>query len=925
MKKNYAPHEIESQCTARWEAESISEPTRTAQASYCIPLPPPNVTGTLHMGHGFQHTLMDALIRQHRMDGFNTLWQPGTDHAGIATQMVVERQLAKENITPQDLGREQFIDKVWTWKKHSGGIITEQIKRLGASIDWSRNRFSMDPDITHATYTAFKTLHSQGLIYKGKRLVNWDPVLKTAIADLEVESIETKGHLYHIQYPVADSADMITIATTRPETLLGDSAIAVHPDDERYQALIGQAVMLPLCDRRIPIIADPSVDPTFGTGCLKITPGHDFNDYLVGQRHSLPIHNILTEAAHLNEEVPAPYRGLSVTDARTQIIDDLTALNLLITIDPHTHMVPHGDRSGAVIEPMLTDQWFVNARALAERAMEVVRTGEVQFVPQHWEKTYFQWLEQIEDWCISRQLWWGHRIPAWYDADGQCYIGETEAAVRAEYQLPSDLALKQDEDVLDTWFTAALWPFSSLGWPEKTPDFSQFYPTNVLVTGFDIIFFWVARMIMMGLALTDQVPFKTVYITGLIRDHLGQKMSKSKGNIIDPIDLIDGISLSALIEKRTQGLMQPQMANKIKQLTQRTFPDGITSYGTDALRMTFCSLATTGRDIHFDMSRIEGYRYFCNKLWNASRYVLGQTQDLAHPLNQAPAHPVNQWIIDLLNDTIKTVRAHFSDYRFDLITHTLYEFTWHNLCDWYLELSKSLLNDPSLSDALKAETQGTLRYVLNTVLQLLHPITPFITESIWEMSRFEPTDTPLIANAPYPTPQWVSTETTENPIHWVRAVISAIRQLRSQFRIPPGKRIPLLLSQGNPSDQAHSQAYARLITELAKTELPIWKETANDLPAASQAMIGSLRLSIPLAGLIDPEAESARLKKQIEKDTQTAEKINKKLNQAGFINKAPAAVIEKEKQTHAGIMATIAALTEQQALMETLRAENQSE
>ncbi len=744
MDKTYDPRAIEERWYRHWEAQGYFRPSGQGRP-YCIMIPPPNVTGSLHMGHAFQDTIMDALIRYHRMDGDDTLWQPGTDHAGIATQMVVERQLAAEGKTRHDLGREAFIERVWEWKAQSGGRITQQLRRMGCSLDWSRERFTMDEGLSRAVREVFVRLHDKGLIYRGKRLVNWDPVLQTAVSDLEVISEEEQGHLWHIRYPVADGEGHVVVATTRPETLLGDCAVAVHPDDERYRHLIGQRLQLPLTGRTIPVIADEHVDPEFGSGCVKITPAHDFDDYQVWQRHKDEpaiaeqphggLINIFTPEARIADDalIPEAYRGLDRYEARERLIEDLKAQGLLEKVEDHRLMVPRGDRSGAVIEPYLTDQWFVKIRPLAEPAIEAVESGRIRFVPDNWKNTYFEWMRNIEDWCISRQIWWGHRIPAWYDPEGNVYVGRSEGEVRNRNELPADLPLTQDEDVLDTWFSSALWPFSTLGWPDQTHELERYYPTSVLVTGFDIIFFWVARMIMMGLEFMGDVPFREVYIHGLVRDAHGQKMSKSKGNVLDPIDLIDGIDLESLVKKRTTGLMQPQMAAKIEKQTRAEFPDGIPAFGTDALRFTFAALASTGRDINFDLGRIQGYRNFCNKIWNAARYVFMNLEgaDLAGERRYTLA---DRWIRTRLDETVETVRAALDGYRFDHAASALYDFIWHDYCDWYLELSKpALAGDADAAE--KRATRATLVEVLDVALRLLHPIMPYLTEEIWQRVR----------------------------------------------------------------------------------------------------------------------------------------------------------------------------------------------
>ena len=733
MEKTYDPHAIEQHWYQQWEDKNYFAPTGKG-SSYCIMIPPPNVTGTLHMGHAFQDTLMDALTRYHRMQGDNTLWQPGTDHAGIATQMVVERQLNAIGKTRHDLGRDDFIKRVWEWKEESGGTITKQLRRMGASLDWQRERFTMDEGLSKSVTEVFVKLHDEGLIYRGKRLVNWDPVLHTAISDLEVISEEENGYMWHMRYPLADGSGHLVVATTRPETMLGDSAVAVHPEDERYKNLVGKEIALPLTGRTIPIIADDYVDPEFGTGCVKITPAHDFNDYEVGQRHDLPLINIFTVDAQINDNAPTKYQGMDRYEARDLIVHDLRELELLEKIDDHKLMVPRGDRSGVVVEPFLTDQWYVKIEPLAKPAIEAVETGKIKFVPENWNKTYFEWMRNIQDWCISRQLWWGHRIPAWYDDAGNIYVAHDEAEARKKYNLDGDVKLRQDEDVLDTWFSSALWPFSTLGWPEKTDALKTFYPTNVLVTGFDIIFFWIARMIMMGLKFMDDVPFHEVYVTGLVRDSDGQKMSKSKGNVLDPLDIINGIDLEALVEKRTSNMMQPEKAKQIEKATRKHFPDGIPAFGTDALRFTLAALASTGRDIRFDLQRIEGNRNFCNKIWNAARYVLMQCedQDTGIDNDDVELSLADRWIISRLQQVEENISQHFDSYRFDLAAKAIYEFTWHEYCDWYLELSKPILFADESSESAKRGTRRTLVRVLEALLRLSHPIMPFITEEIWQ-------------------------------------------------------------------------------------------------------------------------------------------------------------------------------------------------
>ncbi|MGB0997912.1 MAG: valine--tRNA ligase, partial [Pseudomonadales bacterium] len=718
MENSFNPEQIERELYARWEASGSFAPTGNG-SPYCILIPPPNVTGTLHMGHAFNQTLMDTLIRYRRMSGDRTLWQMGTDHAGIATQMLVERQIAAEGKTRHDLGREAFIDRVWEWKKESGDTISKQIRRMGSSLDWSRDRFTMDDGYAEAVQTAFIRLYEDGLIYRGKRLVNWDPELGTAISDLEVENTEEQGHLWHLRYPLADGLktadgkDHLTVATTRPETMLGDSAVAVHPEDERYQNLIGGFIELPLVGRKIEIIADSYVDMEFGTGCVKITPAHDFNDNAMGKRHQLEEINILTSDARINDNAPEHYRGLSREDARTEIVSDMQELGLVAAIDDHKLMVPRGDRSGAIIEPMLTDQWFVEIAPLAKPAIEAVENGDITFVPKQYENTYFAWMRDIQDWCISRQQWWGHRIPAFYDADGNIYVAADETSARAKYGLADTVELQQDQDVLETWFSSSLWPFATLGWPEETDTLAEFLPSNTLITGHDIIFFWVARMIMMTLRLTQKIPFKTVYIHGLVRDGEGQKMSKTKGNGLDPLDFIDGIDTESLVAKRTANLTQPKMAKRIEKLTRKDFPDGVAAYGTDALRFTFCALATTGRDVRFDVSRVEGYRNFCNKLWNASKFVLMNTENDDLKTSVEPSnHVIDRWIVGKARQLIEDCRLALETYRFDLCANAIYEFVWHEYCDWYLELSKSIFWDDNVSVEQQAATRRTLLEVL---------------------------------------------------------------------------------------------------------------------------------------------------------------------------------------------------------------------
>lgn len=890
MEKTYNPKQLESHWYSSWEAAGYFVPRNDVAAPYCIMLPPPNVTGTLHMGHGFQVTLMDALIRYHRMLGLSTLWQAGTDHAGIATQMVVERQLAQEGLDRRTLGRDAFVDRVWDWKGRSDGTIKRQLRRMGASLDWTCEKFTLDPAIHDAVMHVFETLYDEGLIYRGKRLVNWDPQLLTALSDLEVISEATPGSLWHLRYPVVGSDEVLITATTRPETMLGDVAVAVHPDDDRYRHLIGQHVHLPLTDRTIPIIADTYVDPEFGTGCVKITPAHDFNDYSVAQRHDLEMINIFTPMAYMNENVPVDYQGIERFAAREKILQDLSAQGLLEKTESHTLQIPRGERSGVIVEPYLTDQWYVRAAEFAGPAIEAVKDGKIKFVPDNWTKTYYQWLENIEDWCISRQLWWGHRIPAWYDASGKVYVGKSEAHVREKYGVPQTLALTQDDDVLDTWFSSALWPFVTLGWPEQTSAFEKFYPTSVLVTGFDILFFWVARMVMMGLKFTGKIPFETVYVTGLIRDSEGKKMSKSKGNVLDPIDLVDGISLAALVEKRVTGMMQGD-AQKIAAATRRDFPEGIPAFGTDALRFTYCALANTGRDIRFDMGRIEGYRNFCNKLWNAARYVLMNTENQVAVTSETyELSLADRWIRSKCQETIEKSRQAFAQYRFDLLAQTLYEFTWNEYCDWYLELCKTHPQQPG--------TRHTLLVVLETIQRLLHPLIPFITEEIWQ--KIVPQlgiQSETIMLQPYPeVNEAYFDQAASDEIEWLKRVILGVRQIRAEMNISPGKQLPVLLQGGTTLDRerlARNHAYLSTLAKLASID---WLPDNAAPPASATALVDELALFIPIAGVIDLKQELARLQREIGKLADELTKVQSRLQNTGYLSKAPAPVVARERQ-----------------------------
>lgn len=924
MQKTYDPKDLEQRNYQRWEHNGWFKPSGHGKP-YSIVIPPPNVTGTLHMGHAFQHTLMDVLTRQHRMRGDNTLWQPGTDHAGIATQMVVERQLNAEGTHRRDIGREAFVARVWNWKAQSGDTISRQERRIGNSVDWSRDRFTMDAGLSKAVAEVFVRLHEEGLIYRGKRLVNWDPVLHTALSDLEVVPVQEQGSLWHLRYPIEGSAEHLVVATTRPETMLGDTAVAVHPADERYQHLVGKQVRLPLTGRLIPVVADDYVDPAFGSGCVKITPGHDFNDYELGRRHSLPLINIFDADAALNEAVPEKYRRLDRFDARKRVVADLDALGLVEKIEPHTLQVPKGDRSNAVLEPWLTDQWYVRIAPLAEPAIKAVEDGRIRFVPDNWAKTYYQWMHNIQDWCISRQLWWGHQIPAWYDEQGNVYVARSaaEAQQQATAKLGRETKLTRDADVLDTWFSAALWPFSTLGWPERAPELQTFYPTSVLVTGFDIIFFWVARMIMLGLKFTGDVPFKEVYMTGLIRDEQGDKMSKSKGNIIDPLDLIDGIDLEALVAKRTSGLMQPHLKDKIEKNTRKQFPGGIPSYGTDALRFTFCALATMGRDIRFDLGRIDGYRNFCNKLWNAARYVLMNLENA--PPAAACATPeystADLWIRSRLGATIEEVGARLGEYRFDLAAQALYEFAWYEYCDWYLELSKPTLHSEQSSEAQKLGTRTTLASVLEAYLRLLHPLMPFITEEIWQsVAPLAGRKGETIMLQAYPgTGEFARDAAAEAALAPIKAVILGARQIRGQLDIPQSREIAVAYQTPDPAEAAAIAASLGVIRSVGKiSELTVAAADAQ-LPPSATAVIDRRTVSSPLKGLIcDPQAELTRLRKRKAKVVQDLSREQGKLRNEKFVANAPPEVVAEVDDRIAEFQRQIAQLDEQEKLVSSL-------
>lgn len=927
MDKTYQPQELEDRWYKTWEERGYFAPQGEG-APYSIVIPPPNVTGRLHMGHGFQHAIMDALTRYHRMLGRSALWQVGTDHAGIATQMVVERQLNAAGSSRAEIGRDAFVEKVWDWKEESGGIITQQLRRIGSSVDWSRERFTMDKNLSAVVEKVFIDLFDEGLIYRGNRLVNWDPDLHTAISDLEVISEEEDGSLWHFRYPLADGAATangecyISIATTRPETMLGDTAVAVHPDDERYTDLIGKHVDLPLCNRRIEIIADEYVDPEFGTGCVKITPAHDFNDYEIGKRHDLEMINVLTDSATINENGAEAYQGMDRFDARKQIVIDIEELGLLEKIEPHKLKVPRGDRSGVVIEPYLTNQWYVAIQTIANPAIKAVEDSDIEFVPKNWENTYFAWMRNIQDWCISRQLWWGHRIPAWYDNDDNVYSAIDEAGVRQKYNLGPDVELRQDEDVLDTWFSSALWTFSTLGWPSDREYFDRFHPTDVLVTGFDIIFFWVARMIMMTLKFTGEIPFKKVYITGLVRDEHGQKMSKSKGNILDPIDLIDGISLDELISKRTTDMMQPQLMQQIEKHTRESFPEGIPGYGTDALRFTFYSLASTGRDIKFDIGRMEGFRNFCNKIWNAARYVMMNSEGKTVPESLSLEHCsiADRWIMSRFENAAKAIEESMQHYRFDLASQTLHEFIWNEYCDWYVELSKPVLWDEKANSEGAQATRWVLLSILEQSLRLLHPFMPFITEEVWQ--KVAPLlgkngDSIMIETYPLFDQSKLDSEAEEH-IEWIKGVVVAIRNIRGEMDVPPAKSINVILRNGASADQGKLEEYRPYLQKLAKLESISWLAPDDEVPAAATGLYQELEILVPLAGIIDVEAERARLSKEIAKLEGALKSVTGKLSNAKFVDNAPDAVVAKEREKQEQITQALQSLQAKQDQLKAL-------
>ena len=937
LENAYNPSEVEAGMYREWEENGYFQPTFDKDESFSIALPPPNVTGSLHMGHGFNNAIMDALTRYHRMDGDNTLWQPGTDHAGIATQMVVERRLEAQGLKRRDMSREDFIDKVWEWKEESGDNITRQIRRLGSSVDWSRERFTMDKGLSNAVKEVFVRLFDEGLIYRGKRLVNWDPKFQTALSDLEVENHDEKGSLWHFRYYFTDTdvttqegKDHLIVATTRPETLLGDTAVAVNPKDERYAHLIGKTITLPITSRIVPIVADDYVESDFGTGCVKITPAHDFNDYELGRRHELPLINIFDEHAHIlaNMEVypdlqtrepefestPDEYVGLERFAARKLIVEQASAQGWLEDIEDYALKAPRAERGGTIVEPWLTDQWYVAVEQLAKPAIDAVEEGRIEFVPAQYKNMYMAWMSDLQDWCISRQLWWGHRIPAWYDEAGGIYVARDEAEVRSKYNLSDDIKLRQDDDVLDTWFSSGLWTFSTLDWADPNADprvLETFHPTSVLVTGFDIIFFWVARMIMMTLHFvknddgSPQVPFKTVYVHGLVRDGNGQKMSKSKGNVLDPIDIIDGIDLESLVEKRTSNMMNPKDAAKIEKQTRKEFPEGIPAFGTDALRFTFTSLASTGRDINFDLKRVEGYRNFCNKIWNASRFVLMNCVDKegnALPIDQGVNTEVwelpEKWIVSRLNSTIANIHQHFAQYRLDMVSHDIYEFIWNEYCDWYVELAKASLNDDSVSDERKAQIRYVLLHVLETAMRFSHPIMPYLTEEIWQtvtpLLERKNTDSIVIADYPQVNPAKIS-EQVEADMDWLQDLIASVRNIRGEMKLGNAVRLPVLLENITSEQIERLDRIQNQFKALAKVESLTILAEGDDVPLSSSSMVGRLRVLVPMKGLIDPTAELKRLGKAYEKLQKQAEGISRKLSNDGFVSKAPAQVVEAEK------------------------------
>lgn len=917
--KKYQPQDIEQKWYQIWEEKGYFAPSGSGQP-FSIAIPPPNVTGTLHMGHAFQHSLVDSLIRWRRMRGHDTLWQMGTDHAGISTQIIVQEQLERQQISATEIGREKFLEHAWAWKEQSGGTISRQLRRLGASLHWDTERFTMDEGMCEAVLEVFTRLFDEGLIYRGKRLVNWDPVLKTSISDLEVESIEEQGHLWHIRYPLADNPDeSVVVATTRPETMLGDAAVAVHPSDERYQHLVGKEVTLPLTGRTIPVIADHYVDSEFGSGCVKITPAHDFNDYEVGSRHDLPLINIFNEDASVNDNAPAAYQGLDRAEARKRIVSDLEAAGLLAEIEDHKMAVPRGEKTGAVIEPFLSDQWFVRIEPLAKPAIEVVENGDIEFIPKNYENNYFAWMRDIQDWCISRQQWWGHRIPAWYDDEGNIYVAHDEAAARAKYGIDDAVALSQDEDVLDTWFSSALWTFATLGWPKQTDALERYHPTDVMVTGHDIITFWVSRMIMMTLKFMDEVPFRKVYITGLVTDAEGQKMSKSKGNGLDPLDIIDGISADDLVDKRTRDLLQPRMAERIAKATRKEFPEGIAAFGTDALRFTFYSIATRSRTIRFDMNRVEGYRNFCNKLWNAANFVFMNTEDF-DASGSREFSVIDRWIHTRFEQTVSAVNLAMETHRFDLAAREVYEFVWDELCDWYLELCKPLIYSEDATANQRRGAQATLLEILEGTLRLAHPFLPFMTEEIWQQVPVAVRgDHPTIMLRPFPeqNPDRED-EAAVADVKWLKEVVTGSRNIRGEMDIAFSRAIPVMFYNGGTSDRERLDKYELLLRFLVKPESLTWLEPDDEVPVAATHLVGEMQVLVPMSGLIDKDAELARLDKEIDRKQKDRERTEKKLGNPSFVEKAPDDVVQKERDKLTDLTSALEKLEAQKARVATL-------
>lgn len=888
MDKKFNPQEIESKWYSFWQEHNLFAPSGKGKP-FCIDIPPPNVTGTLHMGHAFQSTIIDTLVRYHRMQGKNVLWQMGTDHAGIATQMLVERQLAARGQDKHQLGREQFVAEIWRWKEQSGNTISNQLKRLGASVDWQTARFTMDEGFCFSVTEAFVRLYEQGLIYRSKRLVNWDPVLQTAVSDLEVTTREEEGTLYHVRYPFVEEDGYMIIATTRPETILADGAIAIHPESQEYCQHLGKMVHVPRTDRIIPVIADAYVKSEFGSGCVKITPAHDFNDYEVGKRHKMEVINLFTPTAKMNENAPSEYQGMDRYEARSAIVKDLEADGLLVKKEKRLYSPPRGDRSGVILEPYMTNQWFVTMKGLAERALKVVEEKQIAFIPKRWEKTYFSWLNIIQDWCISRQLWWGHRIPAWYDENNNIFIGRNEKEVREKHQLAASAPLRQDEDVLDTWFSSSLWTFATLGWPAKSNRQATFHPTHVLVTGFDIIFFWVARMIMMTLAMKDEIPFRQVYIHGLVRDAEGQKMSKSKGNILDPLDIIDGIELENLITKRTSNLLQPEKAPLIEKATRRHFPQGIAAHGTDALRFTFCALASTAHDLNFDTSRCIGYRNFCNKLWNAARYVSMQKQEKE---TSADLRLIDQWIQACFAKASYQITKALNEYRFDIAAQSLYEFVWNELCDWYIEFSKSVLNGEDQQAA--ATVTANLRELLEKTLRLAHPFIPFISEEIWQQMGFASPKNPSIMTAPYPLIKEKPDMSIYAEIDWLRELVSAARTIRSELQLSPKQPISLLLLSNDDKERKLLKDYSHLVQSLGAL-IEIY-ETNQPKPAGKSIMVGYGEVLFPISEAKEKEMEKSKLEKKLSQLSIIQEKLSQKLANQDFVTKAPEQIVASNRE-----------------------------